>query len=597
MNKTRKCRFAFFLVLTLTLFFTVSTLLAQVNRGAGVPPTVLPKDLQGLDIKDQFLPSTMKKVGVIHALRGHVVVTHRATRAPYFGREGDIIYENDSLNTLADSRCRIKLFDDDVITMGADTQFAVEEYQDQRKQRRKSSFFSMFKGKAMFYAMRLFRYKESRFRLKTPTVTVGVRGTKFGADIIWEEDRRAKAGIRVADSSSDVGAYLAAAQPGGKTRETFYCVDGELDVAGTGVGANNKWQDGQVMAFTPSEFRQFESVTVVKTETENALKAEDKKEKVASIESAVVADTGAESTAEMLSNITDTTADQTQRENTESVIKEHPQAPVYNHGYFSAMLTRAGGCCPGLEDVFQSGRQAFTQSRGIAESIVDEPPPEDRLFLDVDTIGGTGAFDEVEISGVPHLINITVNPIFFKALNYLDYGYWKISQQQFGTDNFRLVDLAWWTRMQITPNEAMQGFSGSVPYSGEAHGTYYQDSPVNFQPLLMHGTFNGNVNFDNGTVNNFNLNVETPDQSHSVSITGVNGIFLPGSTQSQFEISKGSAPNPQWKLDGQTASYGEIDGTLAGPEGEEMGGTWAIKKLGPPYNKAATGIFAGSKEQ
>ena len=111
----------------------------------------------------------------------------------------------------------------------------------------------------------------------------------------------------------------------------------------------------------------------------------------------------------------------------------------------------------------------------------------------------------------------------------------------------------------------------------------------------MHGNFNGSVNFDNGTVNNFNLTVETPDQSHSVSISNVSGSFLTGSIQSQFEIDIGGAPDPQWKIDGQSASYGEIDGSLAGPGGEEMAGAWAIKKPSPPFNKAAVGVFAGSK--
>ena len=127
-----------------------------------------------------------------------MVVIHRAAKGAYFGREGDTIYEDDSLNTLADSRCRVKFFDEDVVTMAAETEFSVDSFEDQRKAGKKRSLFSMVKGKAMFYAMRLFRYKETRYRLKTPTVTVGVRGTKFGAHVYWvDKEKSADAvGIR-----------------------------------------------------------------------------------------------------------------------------------------------------------------------------------------------------------------------------------------------------------------------------------------------------------------------------------------------------------------------------------------------------------------
>ncbi|MFH1349457.1 MAG: FecR family protein [Pseudomonadota bacterium] len=202
------------------LFLTADHLHAQVRREAGVPAHLLPGNLKDLEIKDYFVQVNQKEVGVIHALNGHVVVIHKSTREAYFGKEGDPVYEEDSLNTLADSRCRVKLSGEDIISMAADTELSVDEFQDRREQGKKRSLFSMVKGKAMFYAMRLFRYKEMRFSLKTPTAVLGVRGTKFGVHVYWiDEENRDEAGIRVADSGSKVAPYLAQVNPegGGKS--------------------------------------------------------------------------------------------------------------------------------------------------------------------------------------------------------------------------------------------------------------------------------------------------------------------------------------------------------------------------------------------
>jgi len=111
-------------VLILSLTLAGTNLYAQADRGAGVPAEVLPEELKGLEIKDQFVSTSLKGVGVIHALNGNMVVVHKATKEAYFGMAGDTIYEDDSLNTLADSRCRVKFFDEDVVTMAAETEFS-----------------------------------------------------------------------------------------------------------------------------------------------------------------------------------------------------------------------------------------------------------------------------------------------------------------------------------------------------------------------------------------------------------------------------------------------------------------------------------------
>ena len=101
-------------------------------QSAGKPVQELPSELKKLDIKGSYISSSFKRAGRIHALTGSVVVVHKATKEAYFGRKGDYIHENDSLHTLAESRCRIKFFNEDIVTMAKETEFSVDSFQDDR---------------------------------------------------------------------------------------------------------------------------------------------------------------------------------------------------------------------------------------------------------------------------------------------------------------------------------------------------------------------------------------------------------------------------------------------------------------------------------
>ena len=242
MKKVSVWSIGFCLIVLAGLTLASMNLHAQTTRGGGVPPESLPESLKKLDIKDYFVSSSFKKAGVIHSLTGHVVVVHKATGEAYFGRKGDRIFENDSLSTLADSRCRIKLLTKDVVTMAPDTEVGVDTFLDQRKEGKKTSIFSMAKGMAKFYALRLLRYRESKFNVKTPTAVVGVRGTEFILHVYPKEGEKVAGGaILVADSGNDIATYLAANGSGqnGWCTDTFVN-DGVVGVNERQVGAGNK---------------------------------------------------------------------------------------------------------------------------------------------------------------------------------------------------------------------------------------------------------------------------------------------------------------------------------------------------------------------
>ena len=178
---------------------------APAHGAHAIQRDAMPEDLRSLKIEDEYVPTGFPEVGIIHALEGNMVVVHRSNREAFLGRQGDTIHENDEVYTLPGARCRLKFSNEDVMSLAPETRFGVDSYTAQRESGEKASTFKMLKGKAMFYAMRLFRFKKTMFQVKTPTAVIGVRGTKFGVHVYQVEDERAdRRGILVADSGPGI---------------------------------------------------------------------------------------------------------------------------------------------------------------------------------------------------------------------------------------------------------------------------------------------------------------------------------------------------------------------------------------------------------
>jgi hypothetical protein len=338
--------------------------------------------------------------------------------------------------------------------------------------------------------------------------------------------------------------------------------------------------------------KSFAEETDVRTEKEKKeekTKEEEKVEKEVGEE--LVIGAGEEASYDSAANQTENQADTVQLETGSETEKEN-LGTIYDHGYFTAMLKLLSGGNEFLEDVFISDRrQTFTLPPGIAKSIVDGAPNEDELRLDGDEASNIGNFVNVEINGTSHDINVTAEPVFVKALNFLDYGYWNLSGTfTAGPDQYEFVDHAWWIRVLATRDASMSMFSGAVGYSGDAHGTYF-DTDGNTE--LMNGSFSCDVDFDTASVNNFDVSVS--GANHNALITGASGAF----SSSQFDINNASGT---WKIDNIAASYKGAHGTLAGESATEIGGVWGMKvpidtpTPGDPARGAA-GIFAGSSSQ
>ena len=134
---------------------------------------LLPGELNGFSIKDTFVPLDTPVVGTVRSLKGRLIVRHGRKTVAYYAAVGDRLYEHDILYTLADTRCRVRFVTADLVTMGENSHISIDQLVDERKAKKKRSLFSMLKGKAMFYVVRVFRYRQADTRVRTPTAIAG----------------------------------------------------------------------------------------------------------------------------------------------------------------------------------------------------------------------------------------------------------------------------------------------------------------------------------------------------------------------------------------------------------------------------------------
>ncbi len=549
-----------------------------VGRGTVPPVGPLPKALQGLDIKDYFMAVDAKKAGQVQAMQGHVIVVHRGTSEAYYARAGDTIFENDAIYTLDNSRCRIRLFDDDVVAMAANTQFSIDTYVDQRKEKVKKSFFSMLKGKVMFYALRLFRYRTMSFKVNTPTAVVGVRGTKFGIHVYWEDGSATSALPTIVASAQPMGAVVAASggADGGKSYTDAFCEDGEIGVDGVVVPAGYKYngKTGQVEPTDPKYLEEFEKDTGVGKGERTFGKKEPSGE---------VVEIPVEALEESFAEATESASSETNEQNTVA-------AGPYS-GYFFAFLTRNQASDLSLEDTyvtltpqdFNTGSSPVAQSissAGDAMTLSSGFVDHSTSYLTRFTSNG-GALDSGNL-GRSYPLTVTR----LGSNDYMEWGYWTMTTPvQVGGSNYYVNNPAWYIFGQLTDNTVISGLSGIVSYTGTAHGTFFTTGGG----VRLDGSFSSQVDFGSGVVSDFDLNVTDSSGSYIVGITNASGTITNGHFSldpqtGSWSIESGGVPD---------AATGSVNGTFYGPQAEYTGGAWGV--VGTTYGDRAGGVFQGSR--
>jgi len=207
-----KVLFVPFLSAALVIALSAAAALAApaAVRGPAVPANQLPAELKRTDIKTFYAPAGTKQVGAIQTVVGRVVVARPDLGRAYYAATGDALFEKDVVFTLSGSKCRFKLIGEDLVMMGENSRLGIKSFERNPENDTKSSVFTMLRGKAMFYALKLLKFRRNTMQVETPTAVCGVRGTKWGVEVTeLPGSERAALPIQVADAS-DLGFRLLA---------------------------------------------------------------------------------------------------------------------------------------------------------------------------------------------------------------------------------------------------------------------------------------------------------------------------------------------------------------------------------------------------
>jgi hypothetical protein len=510
---------------------------AAPGRGRSAAKDLLPAALKNIDIKDDFVAGDGKEAGVIQAITGHAVVARQDLRQAYFAATGDRLYEKDVLFTLKDSRCRFRMHNEDVVTLGEATRLGITAFVDDRNTQEKRSSFGMTKGKAMFYTLRLLKHKQAGMDVTTPTAVAGVRGTKFGMEV----------------NETDGSTYS-------------YAYEGSIYVTSTVTGETRTMPEGQGIkadavglgvpfAIPPALWRQFQLDTSIGPSDAIGLGTEGS---AAGTDEPPLAAVGVDTTT------------LTQNLNAPA------GRPTCHEGYFVGMLSRdlAGWIYNGthISDTLQD----FDSSNARA--------PDDINFVRVDGTGGsTKQIAELYVNtyyatGLPQPMQRT--ELGYNA--YMEWGSW--TQPTLMTDAgfnvYRFDNKGYYVWGDVTTNEQMAALAAAnlvATYSGSAYGTYY----TNTGGTDMTGTFGTTVNFHTGQLNNFGINVA--GGGNTVTLTGGTGNFTGGT--SQFDINGGA-----WSINGGTDA-GSAYGSVYGGQAQAIGGVWQANGGAGQ----AAGMFQGTR--
>jgi len=248
------------------IFLAAAGVSAATDRSKA-PANLLPVELKGVDVKNYYAGAGARDAGVIQTVAGYVIVAREGLKRAYYATPGDRLFEKDVVFTLKDSKCRFQLNGQDVVTMGENGRLGLKTAEENRQTQSKTTVFSMLRGKAMFYALRLFKYRNASMTVETPTAVSGVRGTKWGVEVAAAEKPVASLSLLVADNSIAGGfRHLAQASPPYLTN--VYTFEGSVYVnsiitgqtitltAGQGVTADGRGL-GKTFPIPPGVMNQF----------------------------------------------------------------------------------------------------------------------------------------------------------------------------------------------------------------------------------------------------------------------------------------------------------------------------------------------------
>ena len=119
------------------------------------------------------------KAGEVMKIRGAAFSNHRETSDVL--TKDMVILVGDHIVTGHDTRVELKMKDGAILTLGADTEFAINRYSYFPEIKQGSAALELIKGVFRAVTGSIGKFKDRDFKVKTPVAVIGIRGTDFWA--------------------------------------------------------------------------------------------------------------------------------------------------------------------------------------------------------------------------------------------------------------------------------------------------------------------------------------------------------------------------------------------------------------------------------
>jgi hypothetical protein len=123
-------------------------------------------------------------VAIVKKISGSATVVRQGQPIP--ATNGLEIWENDTLRTGPDASIGLVFNDDTLLSLGPESVFVIDEFVFAPREGKFSIVFRMVKGTAAYLSGLISKLSPDSAHFKTPTASIGIRGTRFVAKVEGE---------------------------------------------------------------------------------------------------------------------------------------------------------------------------------------------------------------------------------------------------------------------------------------------------------------------------------------------------------------------------------------------------------------------------
>jgi hypothetical protein len=125
-------------------------------------------------------------VGNVKTLKGQASIIRNRTAVE--AKAGADLFQNDSLKTGADGSMSVVFIDDTLISVGPNSELAINEFNFSPADGKMSFVARLLKGTSAYVSGIIGKLSPQSVRFETPVANIGIRGTKFAVKIEGDEE-------------------------------------------------------------------------------------------------------------------------------------------------------------------------------------------------------------------------------------------------------------------------------------------------------------------------------------------------------------------------------------------------------------------------